>query len=250
MNVLVVGDSFCEYSDSGTWPNFLQSKLNATVKCVGVGGCSNYTILENFKKHISSNFDVIIVLVSNPYRIPKVTKGNPYLSNWLPNHPSWKTKWNKDLPPGYEAAVESYLDFFFDESFLDWVSANVLKDIESSISSNQTIIWCSALYKDFDKFNPSKGIKVRGQLSEYSLIECTEWCEIPWETYNAVQNGDARKNHFTALNQNTIADFFKNIIEKYQSNNLTREDLDLKNANWVTDKSMLIPQMYSRSRPK
>jgi hypothetical protein len=243
MNILILGDSFCRYDNNGTWPNELR-KIGHTVTCIGEGGCSNYVILEKFRKYYNSSYDYIIVLLTSENRIPKVNGPN-YWCNHLPAEKRWRN--NKQIPSGFEDAVEGWLKYIHDDTFLRWVVTSGMNEIETTILPHQTIIWVDAILTDSTIIDSAKtGIKLKGSLRIPAFKELIN-CKLTLQDYCDLSRtkSELRKNHFTECNQHVLAKFLDSVLYKHKNKLLTDHDLDLLNTPpWVTDHEQLYPQLF------
>ena len=73
MKILICGDSFAcdwsvKYNDYAGWPNLLAEKF--TVKNLAQAGCSEYKILKQIQSQILTEYNLIIISHTSPYRIP------------------------------------------------------------------------------------------------------------------------------------------------------------------------------------
>jgi len=73
VKILICGDSFAcdwsvKYNDYAGWPNLLAEKF--TVKNLAQAGCSEYKILKQIQSQILTEYDLIIISHTSPYRIP------------------------------------------------------------------------------------------------------------------------------------------------------------------------------------
>lgn len=70
MKILILGDSFamnCEFDDS--WTNILAKKLNANVEVIARGGQAFYYCYHHLQKRIHNDYDIYIILVTEPTRL-------------------------------------------------------------------------------------------------------------------------------------------------------------------------------------
>ena len=250
MNILILGDSFCQYDNENTWPNELR-KLGHSVTCIGESGCSNYVILENFRKHYNSTYDYVIVLLTSETRIPTVN-GATYLCNHIPSSAAWGNKF-KLLPHDFESAVEGWFKYMYNYDFLRWTVICGIKEIESCILPHQNIIWINSVLGDRSIIDAAKtGIKITGSLHVTSILELSN-CKITWPEYysTCISMGyrrDLRKNHMIPSNQTVLADFINNIIAKQHNDQLADIDLDLLNTpSWSTNRDHIYSHLFATS---
>ena len=251
MKILVLGDSFAHHSEEGNWPHYLQELTNSEVVCAGQNGCSNYYIYTKFLEHHDDSFDYIIIFLTSNLRTP-IVNGYPHLSAFLSRRSDFENL--NYAPKDYDIAIKMYLKYFFDENLLEWITRNVIKDIEDTVKDHQKIIWVDASFSaEKTKLSlhntTKKGIKTKGCLSYFSFkVELEETFKIRWSDYFNIVNIDGRPNHFTKVNQLVIAKFLANIIQK--SENLTENDLDLNSLDWVTDPKQIFPYLVHTDKQR
>jgi len=84
--ILICGDSFCadwriEYPDSQGWPTLLEKHFE--IHNVGQCGCGEYKIVKQLSNKNLSNYDMVIVSHTSPYRMH--TNFHPVYSNRYKN---------------------------------------------------------------------------------------------------------------------------------------------------------------------
>lgn len=237
-NILVVGDSYAAFSDEGTWPYYLGQYSNSVITCSGQCGGSNYVTLTNFRKNFYQSFDFVIVVLTSHVRVP-IVNGFPRLCSSLDGN-------GDGAPSDFKSAMLDYVKYFYDDDMQYWITERVVRDIESACW-NKKIIWLDALLYDEAKKtynNIRHGIKIKGQLTEYSIQkELEEPFNISWQDYMDIVQVDWRKNHFSTVNQERIGKFLANIINK-DGLNLTDKETDLSSIEWVTDPKLIFPDLF------
>ena len=69
MKIAFCGDSFCADTKTGTWPNLIVQKLDASLMWKGHHGANQYTILKQAKKLLLQKPDLINFTHTEPYRL-------------------------------------------------------------------------------------------------------------------------------------------------------------------------------------
>lgn len=239
--ILILGDSYCADTGPGTWIKNIESDIEeCEVKCIGMAGCSNWFIYNNFVEHYSPYYDYIIILITGVTRIPIVTD-RPDLSAFVPLHPNFH---GHNLPIGYKDAIKGYLNFFYDEDFLYWVTQNIIKNIEDMIHFKQKLFWIDATGNgEFIFKNVKKGLAFKGSLRDISIDIEIRACRISWGKYMSYYNTDKRSNHISFYNQRILSNHLVNLIENYDYNNIRKDELDLSNLEWTHDKDIIWPDL-------
>lgn len=244
--ILLLGDSYASECYENTWPYYLERLANSDITGAAFAGSSNYHILEQFKKFNDETFDYIIVVLTTDKRIPKV-EGYPYLSAYLPDHPHFENFNN--FPDGFVEAYKHYMKYFFDEQLLKLVSRAVIKEIQDNLYPNQKVIWIDGLLK-IDENNLrrlfEKGILINGTLTYVSFdVEIKETFDLDPMKLMRELGHDPRTNHLSDCNQELLARFLANIINK-DGENLTDDEKDLFKVKWINDPEKIYPYLFKK----
>ena len=143
MKILLVGDSFAadwttKYPDQKGWPNLLADQHSVTN--LAQAGCSEYRILQQLKSTNLSQYNVIIVSHTSPYRI--YVKQHPvHKTDTLHHHSDLiytdvkeHSKQNKKLLP-----LVDYFENYFDIEYAQFMHELLVKEIKSYTRQYRTI---------------------------------------------------------------------------------------------------------------
>jgi hypothetical protein len=222
-NILVCGDSFCaNYDKKYSWTNILAELLNVNVKSVGIRGCSNYLIYNQFLKFNSDEYDYVIVIKTAESRIPIVNK-HPHMCATL----DWKKiNFDRIKFKNYEKALEYYYYYYYDLDFVKWTSYNAFRSIENLQLKNQKIIWINAFESSYVHEKKANNIIVNGYLSYVSTMSIDNKHITNYHGDHDI-NGSA--NHLSPIDNHNLAIFLKELINDNNGNN----DLNKHNWSWM-----------------
>jgi len=145
VNILITGDSFAadwtiKYKNYGVgWPNIIAKTHNVTN--IAQAGCSEYKILKQLQSVQLSNFDIVIVSHTSPYRL--YTPEHPLHKNDKLHHASdlmytdllyhYQTTNNKDI----KTLIE-YFEKYFDIEYAKYVYSLIFNEIRN-LCNDKTI---------------------------------------------------------------------------------------------------------------
>jgi hypothetical protein len=179
-NLIVVGDSFCSYSEG--WPRTLANELNLNLICYGEGGqpwWNARNFITTLSHVIIDNTEIIVFAHTSPNRIPTL------------NDDIGKVDHSKKAETEIEKSIHLYYKYIHDQSFIDWAHKQWFCEI-SRVWSNKKLCHlhcfpCTVKYSDL-----LQGINITTNLTAISLNELGS---TEFNLFN-----DKRSNHFNQHN--------------------------------------------------
>ncbi len=179
-NLIVVGDSFCSYSEG--WPRTLADELNLNLICHGTGG-QPWWNARNFVTQLSQdvidNTEIIVFAHTSPNRISTL------------NEDIGKVDHSKRAETEIETAIHLYYKYIYDGDFIKWSHQQWFKEITERWGNKKLChLHCfpwSVCYS-----NLLTGINISTNLTALSLNELGS---TEFNLFN-----DKRSNHFNQHN--------------------------------------------------
>jgi len=205
-NLIVVGDSFCSYSEG--WPRTLANELNLNLICHGAGGQSWWNarnFITTLSQDIIDNTEVIVFVHTSYTRIP------------TSNSEIGLIDYTKKAKTELENAIHLYYKYIYNQEFLEWAHKQWFAEI-AVLYKDKKICHLHCFPCSERHSSLSIGVHILPNLTAISLNElgATEF-----NLYN-----DARSNHLNHYNNEQlglqIAEQLKNYGNKISNLDISK----------------------------
>jgi hypothetical protein len=183
-NLIVVGDSFCSYSEG--WPRTLADELNLNLVCHGIGGQPWWNIksfITGLSQDIIDDAEIIVFAHTNADRIPSLNEELGRIDHF------------KKPESEIETAISLYYKYIHEPEFITWTHQQWFKEITESWGHKKLChLHCFPWSLRYS--NLLQGINITTNLTALSLNElgATEF-----NLFN-----DQRSNHFNQHNNTQL----------------------------------------------
>lgn len=211
-NLIVVGDSFCSYSEG--WPRTLATELNLNLVCHGAGG-QPWWNARNFITHLSPNIidnaEYIVFAHTNAERLPTL------------NEQIGKINHFKSPETEIEKAISLYYKYIHEQEFITWAHQQWFKEITERWKHKKLChLHCFPWSLRYS--NLLQGINITTNLAALSL---NERGSTKLDLFN-----DNRSNHFNTHNNTQLGLQLADQLINYSNKSVP---LDVSKFDQATD---------------
>lgn len=197
--ILIAGDSYCAFTDEGTWPQVLSKNLGMDIVHCSHSGGSWWTTRKNLLKLDLSKIKIAVFCHTEGSRIPNI---DDYpIGGWILENTTW-------LPKEVSEAGKMYYQYLHDPDFGVWTQQMWIKEFENMFAEDVLIVHIHSFVYTMKKMKISRGIEI------YPPLEALSWGEF--DSMDAVnkfiKNGDPRKNHLSPENNLILGEELSRII--------------------------------------
>ena len=214
-NLIVVGDSYCSYSEG--WPRMLANKLNLNLVCHGAGGQPWWdarNFITKLEPTVINDAEFIVFAHTNAERLPTTNKKIGIIDH------------SKDPSTEIETAIHLYYKYIHEQEFISWAQQQWFIEI-SRLWGHKKLCHLHCFPWSVEYSNLLTGLNVTTNLTALSLNEVGA-------THFRLF-ADNRGNHFNPHNNQQlglqIADLLKNYAD--QSVELDVSKFDQATSRWL-----------------
>jgi hypothetical protein len=220
--ILIAGDSYCAFTDEGTWPQVLSKNLGMDIIHCSHSGGSWWATRRSLLKLDLSKIKIAIFCHTEGSRIPNI---DDYpIGGWIVEHSNW-------LPKEISEAAKMYYQYLHDPDFGVWTQQKWIDDCESLFSDDALIVHMHSFVYTMKKIKINKGIEI------FPPLETLTWGEFESvdEGFKFIKNGDPRKNHLSTENNLILGQELTRIINNHKEGTIS---LDLSKFTSLNSNSL------------
>ena len=211
-NLIVVGDSFCSYSEG--WPRTLATELNLNLICHGGGGqpwWNARNFITQLPQDTIDNAEYLVFAHTTFNRIPTL------------NEELGKIDYRKKAITEIEKAKELYFKYIYEQEFLTWAQEQWFEEISRTWTDKKLChLHCFPWSVEISK--SLLGINVTTNLTALSLNE------LGTTEFNLFN--DSRSNHFNDHNNIQLGFQIAEQLKNYSNRTV---ELDVSKFDQLTD---------------
>lgn len=218
--IVIIGDSFCQHNQDGTWTRILATMLNLKLESRGIPAGSFWETREFLQIAVNADTEYIVVAHTDYTRIPAV--------NWNLSFGDLSKTEISELGNLVNNAREQYYRYIYVPTYHIWAQQQWFKEF-STVYSNFKLINLHCFPTSWSYRHLLKGMNIGPVLAALSLNE------IGATDQKILGNDNARINHFNPANNQTLAEQLYTLLINYKEGDaqLDASAFEQKTTRWI-----------------